>query len=210
MDRRTTLQWMLAASAALSVGVSAGATPARRQDGKGKPAGYGTDPVLTKSYASGELWPLTFNEAQNRSAQALCGLIIPADEHSPSAAQLQVHRFIDEWISAPYPNQLKDRAVIVDGLAWLEAESGKRFGGRRFDQLELAQQSQIADDICWTETARPEFAAAARFFKRFRDLTAGGFYTTPDGMKDVGFVGNIPSVTFDGPPLKVLQIVGVA
>ncbi|RZI62530.1 MAG: gluconate 2-dehydrogenase subunit 3 family protein [Rubrivivax sp.] len=208
MDRRTTLQWMLAAAAALSVDVSAGATPARKKGGK--PKGYGTDPLLTKSYTSGELWPLTFDAAQNRSAQALCGLIIPADAQSPSAAQLQVHRFIDEWISAPYPNQAKDKPLVLDGLAWLEAESAKRFGGKRFDQLDVAQQSQIADDICWTESARPEFTTAARFFKRFRDLTAGGFYTTPDGMKDVGFVGNIPSVTFDGPPLKVLQIVGVA
>ena len=213
MDRRTTLQWMLAAAAALSVEVSAGATPAARKGGQGskggKPKGYGTDPTLTKSYASGELWPLTFDAAQNRTAQALCGLIIPADDQSPSAAQLQVHRFIDEWISAPYPNQAKDKPVVIDGLAWLEAESAKRFGGRRFDELDIPQQSQIADDICWTESARPEFTAAARFFKRFRDLTAGGFYTTPAGMKDVGYVGNVPSVTFDGPPPKVLKIVGV-
>jgi len=213
MDRRTTLQWMLAASAALSLDVSAGTTPARRPGAKtgkgGKPVGYGTDPDLTRSYKSGELWPLTFDAAQNRTAQALCGLIIPADDQSPSAAQLQVHRFIDEWISAPYPNQAKDKPVIVDGLAWLEAESGRRFNGKRFDQLDVMQQSRIADDICWIENARPEFAAAARFFKRFRDLTAGGFYTTPAGMKDVGYVGNIPSVTFDGPPPKVLKIVGV-
>lgn len=214
MDRRTTLQWMLAASAALSLDVSAGTTPARRSGAKagkgGKPVGYGTDPDLTRSYKGGELWPLSFDAAQNRTAQALCGLIIPADDHSPSAAQLQVHRFIDEWISAPYPNQARDKPVIVDGLVWLEAESGRRFNGKRFDQLDVAQQSRIADDICWIETARPEFAAAARFFKRFRDLTAGGFYTTPAGMKDVGYVGNIPSVTFDGPPPKVLKIVGVA
>ena len=208
MDRRTTLQWMLAAGAALGVNVSGGATPAARKGGK--PTGYGTDPKLTKSYEAGELWPLTFDAAQNRTAQALCGLIIPADEQSPSAAQLQVHRFIDEWVSAPYPDQAQDRPVIIDGLAWLEAESARRFAGQRFDQLDAPQQSQIADDICWTETAKPEFATAAKFFQRFRDLTASGFYTTPEGMKDVGFVGNTPSVTFDGPPLKVLQIVGVA
>jgi hypothetical protein len=204
MDRRQTLQWMLAASAALGVEVSAGATPAVR---KGK--GYGTDPKLTPTYRSGELWPLTFTPDQSRTAQALCGLIIPADEHSPSAAQLKVHLFIDEWISAPYPDQIKDRDVIVTGLAWLESESRSRFS-KPFADLDGAAQSQIADDICWVHKAKPEHAAAARFFKRFRDLTAGGFYTTPEGSKDLGFVGNVPAVTFDGPPLKVLQIVGVA
>jgi hypothetical protein len=205
MDRRETLQWMLAASAALGADVSAGATPARKS-GKG----YGTDPKLTLTYRSGELWPLTFTAEQTRCAQALCGLIIPADEHSPSAAQLKVHLFIDEWVSAPYPDQVKDRAVIVKGLAWLDAESARRFGNKRFDQLDAAQQSQIADDICFAAKAKPEHAEAARFFKRFRDLTAGGFYTTPEGSQDLGYVGNVPSVTFDGPPLKVLQIVGVA
>jgi hypothetical protein len=205
MDRRETLQWMLAASAVLGADVSAGATPATR-----RPKGYGTDPKLNKSYRSGELWPLTFTPAQARTAQALCGLIIPADAHSPSAAQLKVHLFIDEWVSAPYPANAQDQVRITQGLAWLDAESGRRFTGQRFDQLDATQQAQIADDICWVDKARPEHAEAARFFKRFRDLTAGGFYTTPEGSKDIGFVGNVPSVTFDGPPLKVLQIVGVA
>lgn len=203
LDRRTTLQWMLAASAALGAEVSAGATPARKPG-----QGYGTDPRLTRTYRSGELWPLTFTPAQSRCAAALCALIIPADEHSPSAAQLKVHRFIDEWISAPYPDQSRDRDVIVPGLAWLDGESRARFQ-QPFADLDVARQSQIADDICWVEQARPEFATAARFFKRFRDLTAGGFYTTPEGSKDVGYVGNVPSPTFDGPPAKVLQIVGV-
>ncbi|MBW8848619.1 MAG: gluconate 2-dehydrogenase subunit 3 family protein [Burkholderiales bacterium] len=207
MDRRETLQWMLAASAAMGVGTSAGATPASRQGKAAK--GYGTDPKLNTSYGGKPLWPLTFTPELNRSAQALCGLIIPADEHSPSAAQLQVHRFIDEWISAPYPDHAKDRDVIVVGLGWLDAESGVRFR-KPFAELDVGQQSQIADDICSAERARPEFTAAARFFARFRDLTAGGFYTTPVGFKDLGFAGNTPSVRFDGPPLKALQIVGVA
>ena len=204
MDRRTTLQWMLAASAVLGAEVSAGATPARKA-GKG----YGTDPKLTPTYRSGELWPLTFTPDQSRCAQALCGLIIPADGHSPSAAQLKVHLFIDEWISAPYPEQVKDRDVIVKGLAWLDAEGRLRFH-KPFADLDAAAQSEIADEICWVHKAKPEHAAAARFFKRFRDLTAGGFYTTPEGSKDLGFVGNTPSVAFDGPPMKVLQIVGVS
>lgn len=211
MDRRDTLQWMLAASAALATEVSAGATPALRahkSNNGGK--GYGSDPTLTRTYRSGETWPLTFTAEQRRTAQTLCGLIIPADEHSPGAAQLKVHLFIDEWVSAPYSTQLKDRPVIVNGLAWLDAESRRRFAGQRFDQLSVAQQCQIADDICWVEKARPEFAEAAAFFARFRDLTAGGFYTTPEGSRDIGFVGNVPSVSFDGPPPQVLKIVGVS
>ncbi|HEX5687885.1 MAG TPA: gluconate 2-dehydrogenase subunit 3 family protein [Ideonella sp.] len=205
MDRRHSLQWMLAA-AALPGLASAGATPALK---KKATRGYGTDPTLVKSYRSGELWPLTFNTAQRRCAAALCGLIIPADEHSPSAATLEVHLFIDEWISAPYPDQAKDKTVILQGLAWLDAESQRRFG-RRFDQASEAEQRAICDEICWAEKAAPERAEAATFFARFRDLTAGGFYTTPAGTKDLGFVGNTPSAEFAGPPATVLKIVGVS
>ena len=203
MDRRSTLQWMLAA-AALPLWEQAGAAAPRR-----KVVGIGTDPNLVKTYRSGELWPLSFTEPQRRTAAALCGLIIPADEHSPSAADLQVHLFIDEWISAPYPEHAKDRRQILKGLAWIDAEARRRFG-KSFVEAGETQQHAICDDICLQAKAAPRFADAAKFFARFRDLTAGGFYTTPQGAKDLRFVGNVPSEKFDGPPLAVLTLVGVS
>jgi hypothetical protein len=203
MDRRTSLQWMLAAMALPELTGAAVAAPK-----KGGP-GYGTDPVLTGSHKPGALWPLSFDAAQRRCAAALCALIIPADEHSPSAADLELHHFIDEWISAPYPQQQKDRALIVEGLAWIDAEAQRRFGGKAFAELAEAGQKTIADAICWKPQAAAGLEKAATFFARFRDLTAGGFYTTPQGTKDLGFVGNRASATFDGPPEAVLRIVGV-
>lgn len=205
MDRRTSLQWMLAAMALPELTGAAVAAPKR--DGS---KGYGTDPVLTESHRLGALWPLSFDAAQARCAAALCALIIPADEHSPSAAQLEVHRFIDEWISAPYPQQQKDRALLLEGLAWIDAEAQRRHAGRVFADLSDAEQQAIADAICFKPKAAAGLEKAAAFFARFRDLTAGGFYTTPQGAQDLGFVGNRPSATFDGPPEAVLKIVGVS
>jgi len=204
MDRRHSMQWMLAALALPQLSGVAVAAP-KRDSSKG----YGTDPVLTGSHQIGTLWPLSFDAAQRRCATALCALIIPADEHSPSAADLEVQQFIDEWVSAPYPQQQKDRRLIVDGLAWIDAEAQRRFGGRVFAALNEAEQTQIADAICWAPKAAPALQEGAAFFARFRDLTAGGFYTTPQGTNDLGFVGNRPSASFDGPPDAVLKIVGV-
>lgn len=208
MDRRQSLQWMLAAAAALPAG--AHAQPTRKPPPKPVVAGYGTDPNLVKSYAPGQLWPLTLDERQRRCAAALCAVIIPADARSPSAAELDVHQFIDEWVSAPYPAHQKDKALIVEGLAWMDAEAARRFEAKPFAELSLAQQHTICDTLCAVAKAPPELAGIARFFARFRDLTAGGFFTHPTGMKDLGFVGNTPSVTFDGPPPEVLKIVGLA
>jgi hypothetical protein len=40
-------------------------------------------------------------------------------------------------------------------------------------------------------------------------VTTGGFYTTPEGTKDIGYVGNVALTRFDGPPPEVLQRLGI-
>ena len=171
--------------------------------------GYGTDPNLLKTYNPGDIWPLTFNSEQRQTAAALCDVIIPADGKSPSASAVGVHDFVDEWISAPYPANVDDRKVILEGLTWIEAESQKRFG-QRFVNTIGRQKTAICDDICYEPKAKPEFKTAAKFFARFRNVTAGGFYTTPEGMKDIGYIGNVPLEKFEGPPPELIKKLGLA
>jgi hypothetical protein len=211
MDRRTTIKWMLAAAAtAPSLQVSLGAdSAALARDVAAGQKGYGTDPQLTKEWKPGGPWPLTLGAAARLTTTALCDLIIPADDHSPAASAVGVVDFIDEWISAPYPQQRGDRELVLPGLKWIDDEAQKRFGAG-FAAIGDAQRAQIADDICSASKAKPEFAGAAKFFARFRDLTAGGFYTTPVGMKDIGYVGNVPLASFDGPPIEALKKAGLA
>ena len=207
VDRRTAIKWML--TAATSAALLARSNPAAAAAvGPVTGKGYGTDPDLLKVHRPGDLWPLTLTEAQRHTAAALCGLIIPADSKSPSAAALHVHDFIDEWISAPYPQQQSDRPVIIEGLAWIDVEANRRFG-RNFVQLSTTEQTAICDDICYAPKAAPQFTAAANFFAIFRDLTSGGFYSLPEGTKDIGYIGNMPLNSFDGPPPEILQKLGL-
>src|SRR3954468_1656078 len=100
MDRRDAIKWMMtaAASAALLERNLFGASAAETAKSGSKPGvGYGTDPDLLKGYQPGDLWPLTFTDAQRATAAALCDVIIPADEKGPGAMALKVHEFIDEW-----------------------------------------------------------------------------------------------------------------
>ncbi len=206
-DRRTAIKWMLtAAASAVALGRPSFAA-ANAAVLSGKP--YSTDPELNRDYKPGDLWPLTLSDAQRRTASALCAAIIPADDQSPSAASVGVHDFIDEWISAPYPDQQKDRQPILDGLAWIDAEAKRRFE-KNFADLDDKQTAVICEDICHVPDARPELVEAAKFFARYRDLTAGGFYTTPVGMKDLKYIGNMPLAEFKGPPPEVLQKLGLA
>ncbi len=205
MDRRVTIKWMLAAAATLQFGrVSLGVTEAAAE-----PQPYGSDPRLLETYHPGDLWPLTLTPMQRRQATTLCDVIIPADGVSPSASAVGVVDFIDEWISAPYATQRADRKTVLDGLEWFDEESSRRFS-KAMVELGPAQLHEICDDICYVPKAKPDLLEAAKFFARYRDLTAGGFYTTPAGRQDLGYVGNIPLPRFDGPPLEVLKKVGLA
>jgi hypothetical protein len=203
LDRRTAIKWVLAASAALrlpSVSLdAAAAAPVAK--------GYGKDPDLLKSYASGELWPLTLTKEQRATATALCDLIIPEDAGSPAASSVGVVDFLDEWISAPYPEHAADRKIVLDGLSWLEGESQRRFKAP-FARLSATQMAAIADDLV-AVPAKAGLADAAAFFTRYRALTAGGFYTTPVGVRDLKYVGNVALKTFDGPPQEVLKRLGL-
>jgi hypothetical protein len=211
MDRRTTIKWMFAAAATApqlrDVALGGAAEPLARNVAASQ-AGYGTDPNLTKEWRAGEPWPLTLSEHARSTVGTLCDLIIPADDVSPAASAVGVVDFIDEWISAPYPQQRADREIVLPGLAWLDEEAVRRTG-RKFVELSASQRSAIADDICAPARATPHFQSAAKFFAKFRDLTAGGFYTTPVGMKDIGYTGNVPLAKFDGPPLEALKKAGL-
>jgi hypothetical protein len=209
LDRRTTLKWMFAAAAtAPSLQAFGNAAQPMARDVAANQAGYGSDPDLMKDWNPGGPWPLTLGVAARLTTAALCDLIIPADDHSPAASAVGVVDFIDEWISAPYPQQRGDREIILPGLMWIEAEAQTRFT-RAFAALDQAQKEAVANDICNPAKAAPKFATAAKFFAKFRDLTAGGFYTTPIGMKDIGYVGNVSLAKFDGPPMAVLKKVGL-
>jgi hypothetical protein len=220
-DRRTTLRWLIAAAAT----VPALRSPTARADnfGFGPGAdgaagverfaptvhGYGTDPDLLEAYERGAFWPLTLGPDERRLAASLSDLIIPADGHSPAASSVGVVDFIDEWVSAPYREQRADREIVLAGFAWIEAEARRRFG-MSFAGLGESQQRGICDPIRDAERARGGEREAALCFARYRDLTAAGFYTTPAGREDVGYIGNRPRKHFTGPPLELLKRLGLA
>ncbi len=210
-DRRTTIKWMLAAAASMRLRAATAAQPenAGPLHHNGPAQGYGTDPKLQTPHSPGMYWPLTLSPIQRRCATALSDVIIPADQFSPSASSVGVVDFIDEWISAPYPDQVADRAIVIPGLAWVDAEAQRRYG-HDFAALDASGQDAICKDICYQPEASAQFQQGAVFFARFRDLTAGGFYTSPAGTKDLGYVGNMPLAKFDGPPPEVLKQAGLA
>lgn len=154
-------------------------------------------------------WEKLMSAEELATTQALADLILPKDDTSPAASEVGVHDFINEWISADYPEHHEDCEIIRGGLGWLNTESFKRFG-KRFEALSIEQQSQIADDICDPAKARPEFTIGAAFFKKFRQLCLGGYYTHSATWKSLGYVGNISvGGPYPGVPQEVIEKLGL-
>lgn len=183
----------------------AGRRAAPRSVGNPLAAGTPTDPDLIAPIVP---WEGVLGEDELRTVAALCDVIIPEDDGSPRASAVGAHEFVNEWVSAPYESNQRDLVIVRGGVTWLNVEAGRRFG-RRFADLTLAEKQAICDDIAYQPRALPEHRAAARFFDKMRDLTATAFYTTQEGMADLGYVGNLPMSSFDGPPREVLERLGL-
>ena len=122
--------------------------------------------------------------------------------------KLGVPAFINEWVSAPYPDQHEDRKLIIPGLAWLDTESKTR-NGVIFANADAGAQKLILDDIAFKDKVKPGLEMPAKFFGRMRSLTLGAYYTTREGWKAIGYTGNIPSAEFAGPSDEILKRIGV-
>ena len=199
LDRRTALKWVLAVAAALRMPDVVGAENHAVVAAKG----YGKDPDLIKTYAPGQLWPLTLTEAQRKSVAALADAILPKEGEWPAASTVGVVEFVDEWISAPYPQMQEDRKLVVQGLEALDADAKRRYG-----RLVSALDATALDSLCGEFAPGPaqrKDSTALPFFARFRQLVAGAYYTPPQGMRDIGYVGNVPLASYDGPPNEVME-----
>ena len=193
IDRRTALAWVGVVGAATAVGAGV-VVYGPKMGGERITRGYGTDPKLVKPEKAP--WSRIMIPAQLQTAAILADFILPASASAPSASSLGVPDFIDEWVSAPYPDQVKDRPVILNGLNGL---SGK--------VLNAPAQARAAALAALPAAADPLTHA---FWKKFRRLTIGAYYTTPAGFKDVGYIGNVPRTTDPGPSAEVKAALDLA
>ena len=145
--------------------------------------------------------------AERKTVEALADTIMPADEFGPAASAIGIVDFIDEWVSAPYEQQQRDLEVIRPGLAALEA-AGAKSGHGGFAQGTPEQRTAILEEIVTPGTDANR--TSLEFFRLMRDRVAGGYFSTPEGWKSIGYVGNQPVPEFPGPTAEVLKRLGLA
>jgi len=154
-----------------------------------------------------------FQPDEYKTLQRLAVLIVPADQVSGSALDAGAPEFIDTLASQN--EQLAD--IFHGGLAWLDAEMRKRHASsfmdakpadqiamldvlvaagrveaeRRGEEL-VYQRSSVYKDFSGYTTNRPNsLGPGIYFFDWVRKMTVDAFYTSPIGVKDLGYLGNM-------------------
>ena len=140
-----------------------------------------------------------FDDREMATITILADIIIPRDEKSGSASEAKVPDFIEFIVKDKPEHQVPMRG----GLRWLDLHSLKHFD-KTFSDLSATQRLEIVDKIAYPLKAKAEHKQGVAFFSLMRNLTISGFYTTPMGVQDVGYMGNRPN-QWNGVPDDVLK-----
>ena len=148
--------------------------------------------------------PNFFTEHEMATITLLSDIIIPKDAVSGSATDAKVPEFI-EFIVKDMPDH---QVPMRGGLKWLDLHSYKKHA-KAFTECSSKEQIGIVDEIAYPEKAAPALAQGVSFFNKIRDLVTTGFYTAEIGVKDLGYMGNVPNM-WAGVPDEVLKQHGLA
>jgi gluconate 2-dehydrogenase gamma chain len=92
----------------------------------------------------------------------------------------------------------KMAATFTGGLAWMDAEM-QRLYAASFVEAKPEQQTALLDVISYRKNRTPTNAPGVSFFSYCRGMVIDGYYTSPVGIKEVGFMGNGVMSSFSVP-----------
>ena len=200
MDRRKSIKTLLVGTAAAAVLIESCDTPVKNSAENASNGLNEDDRMAEEKIANKKLRDeIFFTPAEMATITILGDIIIPKDAVSGSASEAKVPEFI-EFIVKDMPEH---QTPIRGGLRWLEMVSLKRFGNS-FTAITEKQRIEIIDEIAYPKKAKASMKQGVAFFNLMRNLTTTGFYTSEMGVKDVGYMGNVPN-QWNGVPDDVLK-----
>lgn len=157
-------------------------------------AGIGLEPAIAqqlhqqvrREQASAPGYSLKFfKHHEFQTLQRLAELIIPADETGPSARDAGAAEFIDLLCSR---NEELGQ-IFTAGLLWLDATMQDRFGSI-FLKASEENQRQMLDLLAYRKNHTPDLRPGVHFWRWLRRLVVDAYYTSPEGIKAIGYMGN--------------------
>lgn len=202
MDRRKSIKAMLIGGVSTGILVDACQNDKKSEETK-SPESVATDGInrmKEEQTHDKELLAATyFTPHEMATIAILADIIIPKDEVSGSATDAKVPDFIEIIVKDMPEHQVPMRG----GIRWIDMQCLRRYNNS-FRDCTREQQMQLVDEIAWPKKAKSEMAQGVSFFNLMRNLTATGFYTSAIGVKDVGYIGNMPN-QWNGVPEDVLK-----
>lgn len=207
MDRRKSLKALLAGSIAAGAVLEACNTDIKTDNRKELPSqkavenkGNDFDRMKEEQAHYDEVTrDKFFTDHEMATIAVLADIIIPKDEVSGSATDAKVPDFI-EFIVRDVPEH---QTPMRGGLRWLDMQCLTRYN-QSFRDCSDNQRIEMVDEIAYPKKAKPGMEPGVSFFNLMRNLTATGFYTSEMGVKDIGYIGNIPN-QWNGVPADVLK-----
>ena len=123
--------------------------------------------------------PQFFSPDEYALVERLTDLIIPHDE-TPGARDAGVAEFVDFMVAHDRDQQY----ALRTGLTWLNAHAARMLGSP-FLELTQAQQVSLLEPLAYRAKYRDGEEDGREFFRRMRELTVIGFYTSEIGYREL-------------------------
>jgi gluconate 2-dehydrogenase gamma chain len=127
--------------------------------------------------------PQFFSPAEYATVERLAELILPSDG-TPGAREAGVAEFIDFMVASDPEVQYRFRY----GLVWLEAHARQK-SSRPFVEMDEAQQTALLEPLAYEGRRPPGEDEGRAFFKKMREYTVMGFYTSRIGLAQLDYPG---------------------
>ena|SRR5215472_7115837 len=134
------------------------------------------------------------NPHEYQTLEKLADLIIPPDEKSPGATAAGACEFID-LLASQNPRLL---AIYTGGIGWLDHATKRRYS-TDFINAKPNQQTALLDLIAYRKNESSELGPGIEFFDWARRMVVDAYYTSPAGIKALGYMGNTAVANFEVP-----------
>ena len=134
------------------------------------------------------------NPHEYHTLEKLADLIVPADDKSPGAVASGACEFID-LLASQNPRLLD---IYTGGIAWLDQAMRRRYS-TDFVSAKSNQQIALLDLIAYRKNESSELGPGILFFDWARRMVVDAYYTSPAGIKAIGYMGNTSVSKFEVP-----------
>ena len=126
-----------------------------------------------------------FNEHEFQTLRALSDWIIPPDEKVTRRYRWRDGRA--DRLDGRFRRGVT--GSFSGGLGWLDSQMRRRVG-KAFIAATKDEQRQILDLIAYRKNDSADLGPGTEFFSLMRKWTVDAFYSSKEGIEDVGFGGN--------------------